>query len=99
MKKMHKKRVTKGEVCLYLLITICFISTFVVKIFCGASISNLSMSVEKVRYEIDTQDKKNESLVMKVNELTSFDKVKEVVSDMGLAYNNDNVIVIGDYSR
>lgn len=57
------------------------------------------MSVEKVRYEIDAQDKKNESLVMKVNELTSFDKVKEVVSNMGLAYNNDNVIVIGDYSR
>ena len=79
--------------------TSCFISTFVIKIFCGASISNLSMSVEKVRYEIDAQDKKNESLVMKVNELTSFDKVKEVVSNMGLAYNNDNVIVIGDYSR
>ena len=94
--KKRRKPITKGEICLYLLMFICFISTFVVQIFCGASISNLSMSVEKVRYEIDAQDKKNESLVMKVNELTSFDKVKEVVSDMGLAYNNDNVIVIND---
>lgn len=31
---------------------------------------------------------------MKVNELTSFDKVKEVVEDMGLAYNNENIIVV-----
>lgn len=96
MKRRRLKKITKGEVGLYLLMISCFISTFVVKIFCGASISNLSMSVEKVRYEIDSQDKKNESLVMKVNELTSFDKVKEVVNDMGLAYNNDNVIVIND---
>lgn len=95
-KQNRRKRITKGEVCLYLLIVICCISTFVVKIFCGASISNLSMSVEKTRYEISTQDKKNESLVMKVNELTSFDKIKDVVNDMGLAYNNDNVIVINN---
>jgi cell division protein FtsL len=96
MKKNRKKKITKGEACLYLLIVVCIISTFVVKIFCGASVSNLSMSVEKIRYEVDTQDKKNESLMMKVNELTSFDKIKDVVSDMGLAYNNDNVIVINN---
>lgn len=95
-KQNRRKRITKGEVCLYLLTVICFVSTFVVKIFCGASIANLSMSVEKTRYEINSQDKKNESLVMKVNELTSFDKVKDVVNNMGLAYNNDNVIVINN---
>ena len=31
---------------------------------------------------------------MKVSELTAFDKIKDVVKDMGLAYNNDNIIVI-----
>ena len=31
---------------------------------------------------------------MKVNELTSFDKVRTVATDMGLAYNNDNIIVV-----
>lgn len=95
-KQTRKKRITKGEVLLYLLIVFCFASTFVIKIFCGASIANLSMSVEKIRYEIDSQGKTNESLVMKVNELTSFDKIKDVVNNMGLAYNNDNVIVIND---
>ena len=32
---------------------------------------------------------------MKVNELTSFENVKGVVKEMGLAYNNDNIIVVG----
>lgn len=95
-RKKKGNKITKGEVCLYFLIAICLTSTFMVKIFCGASIANLSMSVEKLRYEITAQERTNESLVMKVNELTSFDKVKDVVSDMGLAYNNDNVIVINN---
>ncbi len=95
-RKSRKSRITSGEVLLYFLAVVCMIATFSMKIFGGAKISNLSMSTEKVKYEIDTQNKKNESLVMKVNELTSFENVKTVVDDMGLAYNNENVIVINN---
>ena len=66
----------------------------VLKVFCGASISDLNMSIEKMNYQISEQEKKNESLTMKVNELTSFDKVREVASSMGLEYNNENIIVV-----
>ena len=52
------------------------------------------MEVEKLRSSINQQEKTNESLTMKVSELTSFEKIKDVVSDMGLAYNNDNIVVI-----
>ena len=31
---------------------------------------------------------------MQVSELTSYDKIKDVVKDMGLAYNNENIIII-----
>lgn len=95
-KKSRKARLTKGERLLYVTASFCLIMTIVLKIFGGASISHLSMSVEKIRYDINSQEKKNESLTMKVNEITSFDKVKGVVSDMGLAYNNENIIVIED---
>ena len=54
------------------------------------------MSIEKMNYDINSQSKKNESLTMKVNELTSFDKVREVATDMGLAYNNENIIVVNN---
>ncbi len=92
----RKARLTKGEKMLYTLAFMCSLGIVVTKIFIGANITNLSMSVEQAKYDIESQEKKNESLTMKVNELTSFDKVKDIVSEMGLAYNNDNIIIIND---
>ena len=92
----RKARLTKGEKMLYTLAFVCFLGIVVTKIFIGANITNLCMSVEQAKYDIESQEKKNESLTMKVNELTSFDKVKDIVSEMGLAYNNDNIIIIND---
>ena len=93
-KKTRKMRITKGEKLLYITATLCIAFTLIIKVFCGAGVSHLNMSIEKINYDINSQSKKNESLTMKVNELTSFDKVKEVVEDMGLAYNNENIIVV-----
>ena len=95
-KKVRKLRITKGERLLYVGAILCLCLTMVLKIFCTAGVSHLSMEVEKLRSSINQQEKTNESLTMKVSELTSFEKIKDVVSDMGLAYNNDNVVVIND---
>ena len=54
------------------------------------------MSVEKLKYNISEQEKKIESLNMQVNELTSFTEVQDVVKNMGLSYNNQNVIIINE---
>lgn len=93
---MKRRRLTKGEKLLYLTASFCLIFTMVLKIFCGAGVGHLSMSVEQLKYDITNQEKTNESLTMQVNELTSFDKVKDVVADMGLAYNNENIIIINN---
>ena len=85
-----KKKNTKLYVTAFLSLAL----IVVLKVFCGASISHLNMSIEKMNYQISEQEKKNESLTMKVNELTSFDKVREVASSMGLEYNNENIIVV-----
>lgn len=95
-KRKKKARITKGESLLYTMAVGSFVLTIILKIFCGAGIGHLSMSVEQIKYKINNQNNKNESLTMKVNELTSFDKIKDVVADMGLAYNNDNIVVIDD---
>lgn len=94
MKKKRKLRVTKGEKFLYTCAILSFTFVLVLKVFCGAGISGLSMSVEVVKADIEKQEKKNESLTMKMSELTSYENIKDVVSDMGLAYNNENIIVI-----
>lgn len=98
MKKKRVKRVkiSKGEKLLYTCAVLALCSTFLLKIFCSASIGNLNIMVEKLKSDVSTQSKKNESLTMQVNELTSFDYVNNVVKEMGLAYNNENIIIINE---
>lgn len=95
-KRVKRVKVTKGEKLLYTGAVLSLTCTFLLKIFCSASIGNLNIIVEKLKYDVSTQTKKNESLTMQVNELTSFDYVNNVVKDMGLAYNNDNIIIINE---
>lgn len=87
-------RFTKGEKALYTLGVLCFALTIVIRVFSSASISNLKMDIEKINYKIDNQEKKNQSLIMQVNELTSYENISGVLKDMGLAYNNENIIVV-----
>ncbi|MBP3920281.1 MAG: hypothetical protein J6D28_01820 [Bacilli bacterium] len=93
-KRVKRVKITKGEVLLYTGALCALTLTFLLKIFCSASIGNLNIMVEKLKYDVNVQEKKNESLTMQVNELTSFDYIKDVVKDMGLAYNNDNIIIV-----
>lgn len=93
---MKKNRITKGEKLLYCMGTFCLVATIVVKIFFGASIGNYQMNNEKIKYQISVEQKDVESLTMQINELTSFDNVQSIVKDLGLAYNSDNVIILGD---
>lgn len=92
--KKRKLKITKGERLLYSGAFVCVALTVLIKIFGGASVGHLNMSVEKAKYDIDVQQKTNESLAMQVNELTSFDKLKDVVKEMGLAYNYHNIVNI-----
>jgi len=96
MKKKTKNivRLTKGERMLYTLGVFCVVATIVLKVFSSASISNLKISIEKISYKIENQEKKNQSLVMQVNELTSYENLSGILKEMGLAYNNENIIVI-----
>ena len=79
---------------LYTMGVFCAILTIFIKVFSSASISNLKMDIEKMSYKIENQEKKNQNLVMQVNELTSYENLSGVLKDMGLAYNNENIIVV-----
>lgn len=92
--KIRTVRLTRLEKMLYGSALLCLAGTVFLRIFFGANIGNLKLGVEKLNLEVTNQNKKNESLVMKVNELTSFDNVEGVVKDSGLAYNKDNIVTI-----
>lgn len=72
----------------------CGVFMIVMQIFFGAKINNLKMNIEYINSQIENENKKVESLTMKFNELTSYENVKDTIKDMGLAYNNENIIVI-----
>ena len=90
-KKQKKSKITKGERLLYTSACFCFVIMLGLKIFCGASIGEMKMSIEETKYKIDSQEKTNESLEMKINELASLDNIKSVIKNEGLTYNNDNI--------
>ena len=89
--KKKKKKLGKLEKVIYTVaILMVFASPFAV-VFFQATLSKVNVDVEIVKKEIKTQEKKNESLEMKINELASLDKIIEVAQAQGLSYNNDNI--------
>lgn len=89
--KKKKKKLGKLEKIIYTVaILMVFASPFAV-VFFQATLSKVNVDVEIVKKEIKTQEKKNESLEMKINELASLDKIIEVAQAQGLSYNNDNI--------
>ena len=92
--KKARFKITKGEKLLIMSSMFLLLTIVLVQVFCGSYEGNLNMSVEKLKYEISMQEKKNESLGMQFNELTSYDKIKDILKEMGLSYNNENIIIV-----
>lgn len=94
-KKLKKQvKISKFEKLLYTFTVLLILSFPLVIVFSQATLSKINYEVEKSKKEIATQEKKNESLVMKINELASLDRIQEVADDQGLSYNNDNIKTI-----
>lgn len=92
-KKRMKKivRMGKFERLLYTFTIVLLVITPFAVVFSQATLSKINFDVEKVKKQISTQEKKNESLAMKVNELASLDNIKVVAEQQGLSYNNNNI--------
>jgi cell division protein FtsL len=96
MKKNKKRKfgITRGEKLMYVLGLLAFLATFSLKVFGGATMSELEINIANIDSKIDNQKNKNESLSMQVSELTSYEKISSILSEMGLAYNNENIIIV-----
>lgn len=94
MKKKKMKKVVKigkFEKLFYSLAIFLLIALPFTVVFLQATLSKINVQVEQVKKEIKSQEKKNESLSMKINELASLDKIIEVAHEQGLSYNNNNI--------
>ncbi len=97
MKKIKKRlKMSKFERLIYSFTFVLVLLTPFALVFSQATLSEINFEVEKLTKSIDTQEKKNESLTMKINELASLEKIQEVAKEQGLTYNNKNIKSITD---
>lgn len=91
MKKKKKVKISRFEKFLYALTIILTIISPLIIVFLKSTLSEVNYEVEKMKTQIKAQEKENESLQMKINELASLENIQKVIQDEGLIYNNDSI--------
>ncbi len=93
-KKSEEPKVTRKEVLLISTIILLLVLIPLINVYSKALVSETNIELEKINNNIKKQESINESLNMKISELTSLEKIQEIAKKYGLTYNNDNIIVI-----
>ena len=97
MKKVKKRlKMSKFERLLYIFTLVMVLMTPFALVFSQATLSEINFEVEKTKKQISSQEKKNTSLMMKINELASLEKIQTVAKEQGLSYNNNNIRTVTD---
>lgn len=91
MKKTTKRKISKFENIVKLIALFLVVAGPVSIVFAKSSLSAVNYKLEKVKKGISIQEKTNESLDMKINELASLENIQEVIKEQGLTYNNNNI--------
>ena len=93
---MKQKRYvkTKGEGLLKTLTVIFFIGFLLSTFVLSANVQSSNSELQRLKSKIESQEKMNLSMQMKINELASLDNALEVADANDLKYNNSNIRVI-----
>ena len=93
---MKQKRYvkTKGEGLLKSLTVIFFIGFLLSTCVMSAKVQSSNSELQRLKSKVESQQKLNSSMQMKINELASLDNALEVADANDLKYNNSNIRVI-----
>ena len=95
MKKKGNKLVfTRFEKSMFVFTILLIVLSPVMSVCAKSILSKVNYEVEVTKEKIDEQEKDNQSLKMKINELASFDNVESVAEKEGLSYTSDSVKTI-----
>ncbi len=95
MKRKGNKLVfTRFEKSMFVFTILLIILSPVMSVCAKSILSKVNYEVEVTKEKIDDQEKDNQSLQMKINELASFDNVESVAEKEGLSYTSDSVKTI-----
>ncbi len=93
---MKQKRYvkTKGEGLLKTLTVIFFMGFLLSTFVLSAKVQSSNSELQRLKSKVESQEKMNLSMQMKINELASLDNALEVADANDLKYNNNNIRVI-----
>lgn len=93
---MKQKRYvkTKGEGLLKTLTVIFFVAFLLSTFVLSAKVQSSNSELQRLKSKIESQEKMNLSMQMKINELASLDNTMQVADTFGLEYNNLSLIHI-----
>ena len=91
MRQKKKKGISKLEKFIYKTFTLTTVVLVVGIIYSRAMLGKINLEVQELSGIIKDETEDNQSLVMKINEMVSLDKIEKVSSELGLTYNNDNI--------
>lgn len=92
MKK--KKKVDKTlrvEKFIYKTFTMLTVLLVIGIIYSRAMLSKINLEIQELSTTINEDREDNQSLAMKINEMVSLDKIRQVSNEQGLTYNNENI--------
>lgn len=95
-KKKKKRGITRGEKMLYKLSTFMVIFLVIGIILSKSSLSQINVELQKLENQVANKSDENQSLVMKINEMVSLEKIKHISNEQGLTYNNENIKTVVD---
>ena len=95
MKKNKRKRFLSGvERGMYKFLLVVTVMLVVLIVFSETALARKNIDVQKLDKEVKEQQKVNDSLKMKIDEMTSLDNINKISSEYGLSYNSDNIRTI-----
>lgn len=94
--KKKKRGITRGEKMLYKLSTFMVIFLVIGIILSKSSLSQINVELQKLENQVANKSDANQSLVMKINEMVSLEKIKHISNEQGLTYNNENIKTVID---
>ena len=96
MKKEKKKKkfLSSFERFIYKLFILIIIALIVGIVCSETSLAQTNVEIQKLQLEVEKQKKRNESLNMKIDELTALDNIKEISNEYELSYHSENIKTI-----
>lgn len=92
--KKNSRFLSKVERAMYKVCVVVIVFLVVLIVFSETTLAQKNIEVQKLNEEVVEQQKVNDSLQMKIDEMTSLENINDISGEYGLFYNSDNIRTI-----